>query len=145
MLLLLVVTLSLLIAILLRVEVTSIKEGDPQDKAEKKVVIDKEEYERNIASALDEYEQVVKDAGVDGATIVTSVSSNDPIFQRIEALKNKIVNIKAPSAEYKDLHMNLLMSLLSIKDYLETPESAKSIACVDYVKKVQKSHELLLD
>lgn len=144
-LLLLVVTLVLLMVALLRVRVTSIKEGAPQNNAVEKVVINKEDYRRNIQNALSEYEQVITEANIYGTSVKVNFGSDDPIFQRIDNLKNKIVDIKAPSMEYKDLHMNLVMSLLSIRDYLTEPVNSKNIACVDSIKKVKKSQELLLD
>lgn len=142
---LLVVTLILLMVILFRLKVTSVKEGIPRDKLPEKVIINKEDYKKNISSALAEYEQLIKDAGMDATATKQVIGSDDPIFKRIDDLKNKIVSIKAPSTEYKDLHMNLVMSLLSIKDYLEMPANKKNVACIDSIKKVKKSQELLLD
>lgn len=144
-LLLLVVALVLLMVILLRLKVTSVREATVEDRPVEKIVINKEEYKKNILSALDEYEQVIKESGIDATATKQIIGSDDPIFKRIDDLKNKIVSIKAPSMEYKDLHMNLVMSLLSIKDYLEMPASKKSVACIDSIKKVKKSQELLLD
>jgi len=142
---LLVATLVLMIIILLQVKVTSVKENLPDDKPIENIVIDREEYKRNILSALDEYDQVVSEAGLSGTSTKQITGGNDLIFQRIDNLKNKIVEIKAPSTEYKDLHMNLVLSLLSIKDYLELPATKKSVVCIESVKKVKKSQELLLD
>lgn len=142
---LLIITLVLLMIALLRVKVTSIKEGSPQNNSVEKVVINKEDYKRNIQDALSEYEQVIAEANLYSTSTMANFESDDPIFQRIDDLKNKIVDIKAPSIEYKDLHMNLVMSLLSIRDYLVAPATTKNIACIDSIKKVKKSQELLLD
>ncbi|MBU4217079.1 hypothetical protein L6270_04595 [Candidatus Parcubacteria bacterium] len=144
-LLLLVVTLVLLMVAILRLKVTSVKEGSSQNNAVEKITINKEEYKKNIFNVLDEYEQVITAADIYDTSARPSFGSDDLIFQQIDDLKNKIVGLKAPSMEYKDLHMNLVLSLLSIKDYLEAPASQKNVVCIDYVKKVKKSRELLLD
>lgn len=142
---LLVAALILLMVILLKLKVTSVKESTVQEGATEKVIINKEEYKKNILSILDEYEQVVKAADIYATSTKPSLDGYGQVFQQIDDLKNDILNIKAPSMEYKDLHMNLMMSLLSIEDYLEVPVHDKNIACVDSVEKVKKSRELLLD
>lgn len=144
-LLLLIILLLLFLTILFKIKITSIEKSNPQEAVSEKIVIDKEEYRKNIFNILNEYEKIIQTVNIYASSSLYVSSSSDPIFKQINDLKNRVVGIKAPETKYKDLHLNLLMSLLALKEYLEVPVKDKGAVCIDYIEKVKKSRELLLD
>jgi len=139
---LLLVVLMLIILVFLKMRVTSINTSTYQPEPAKKPVVSKEEYEKNISTILGDYEKIIDEAGIYATSTKQNISNSDPIYTEINNLREKVLATKAPSFEYKDLHMNLILSLSSIKDYLEMPLNKNKIACINYTEKVKKSRAL---
>lgn len=108
------------------------------------IVISEDQYLEDISKILSNYDEVVKMADINNASIKTLPIIDSSIFTKIDSLKIAIMEQKAPSTKYKDLHINIITSISSIKDYLKTPSNKKREACIKQIDNVKNSRDLLL-
>jgi predicted Co/Zn/Cd cation transporter (cation efflux family) len=81
---------------------------DKADQTRKK--ISEKEYQVEISKVLSDCEEIVFEN--------KDVKAEDTI-KKISKTKSEISNLVAPSGDYKELHLNLTLSLVNFEDYIK--------------------------
>lgn len=157
---LIIFSVLLLLYLVLTSKVVSVKPGEEDvlenQKASSEQVVDMEELAANHALELEkiitDYETVFEKIGSletasssDDVSTSTeeSVSLQQEIVDKISELKDRVMNLKAPSVEYKDLHFNLVLAAEKIKDYLTNEDPGDKDAGEDLFEQAENSYEEL--
>lgn len=68
------------------------------------------------------------------------IKSNDFTIDDLKETENKILSLKVPT-EYKDLHINFILSIAKMKQYLEEGEEEKKQESEDIIRDIKLNYD----
>ncbi len=100
-------------------------------------------YNNDLSKNFDVLEGIIRDIDLDGNKTGAVKGDNDMLTKVLE-LKNNIVNLKSPTPESKDLHLNFILSLSAIEKFIELGTDESRSECRRLVQNVRQNyHEMI--
>lgn len=99
---------------------------------------DKENSEEKVdlAALSEEYKEGISEALAEFSDLSETSELNVP---RIEEIKNKVLNLKLPP-EFKNLHLNFILAMARMEDYLSTGAEEAKLTAVDMIEKIKSDY-----
>lgn len=104
-------------------EKMSVKKEEPEAKIDLAAL--NEEYRGGISEALAEFSALKEGADLD--------------VSRIEEIKNKALDLRVPG-EFKDLHLDFVLAMVRIEDFIQTGSEEAKIAGEELIEKIKSSY-----
>lgn len=108
------------------------------------------EYSENLGRVMGEFEEVAKkiesstssapfaDEGF-SSTTAREFAETLPTVEKLESLKSDIEGLRAPSADYKDLHLNMMMSVAAMESYVRTLIDEDKAQALEMIEKAREN------
>ena len=93
------------------------------------------EYQKNIKSIAANYQNIID--AVNASSTPTGSSSQISV---LEGMKNKLTSITVP-AEFKDLHMDLFLSVLNLENYFKSNQPSAKASSSSLWQSLQKNYD----
>ena len=146
------------ILLLSRGRVKTLSESAPKINKEPQVDMAKlrAEYSENVGKVMAEFEDAAKqieiasgssplEEGAFSSSTAREVAASLPSLDKLQNLKSDIENLRAPSADYKDLHLDLMLSVAAMEGYVKSLFSQDRMQAVELIQKVRVNYEKMLN
>jgi len=111
-------------------------------RSEDRGVID-EGYRKSIKEIMNSLNDLTSSIGLYSTSTEIFIDQNGDYKKKAEELRAKIITLRSPLAESKDLHIGLVTALDNIILYLETHLDKEKINSLDKIEKTRNTYELL--
>lgn len=99
----------------------------------------KADYEKNTKIIFGEYDNFLAEL-----QNTTTTPSKDDSLKRISGYKERLLALTVPE-EFRDLHLNLVLSLSKLEIYFNEGKKEEKTACNDLVEKIKNKNTWLIN
>lgn len=96
-------------------------------------------YQKEMKDIISQYEAVLVSSQKSSTTL-----EKDGLIERVNLIKNNLMEIKVPE-EFKEMHLNLFFSVLSLEKFLKENKAADLQKSEDIFKNTKKENNWLYE